>query len=66
MPELRFTDCKDKHRAGPCPKCDVSLRVAEDHYGGGSHYWTLVCDRCDTRYIWDTYRFELEEWPWKK
>jgi hypothetical protein len=56
-----FTDCKDSYPQ-ICPKCKQVMRCVEDHYGGGSHYWVHFCSRCDKRYEYDTYSFELREW----
>jgi hypothetical protein len=45
-----------------CPDDQNPLRCLEDYYGGGSHYWTLRCDKCGKRYTFDTYGFELRHW----
>lgn len=49
-----------------CPADDTPLECLDDYVGGGSHYWTLFCWKCDTRYTYDTYRFQLEAWPWAR
>lgn len=41
--------------------CNQQLTTIQDHYGGGSHYWILYCEKCETFYTYDTYRFQLEE-----
>jgi hypothetical protein len=46
-----------------CPACQQPLACTEDYIGAGSHYWVLRCDPCDTRYVYDTYRFRVEAWP---
>jgi hypothetical protein len=56
----KFTKYKDKHDQ-LC--CNELLNTLEDHYGGGSHYWTLKCKLCKKRYTYDTYSFKLREWP---
>ena len=56
------TDAKDAHNQ-KC--CEQPLRCSEDHIGAGSHYWTLHCDKCGKRYTFDTYKFELREWPYQ-
>lgn len=40
--------------------CDTDLTTVEDHFGGGSHYWILHCDKCNKFYTFDTYGFKLE------
>lgn len=59
----QFTEYKDSHKQ-KC--CESLLTTLEDHFGGGSHYWTLKCETCGKRYVYDTYRFQLEEYPLTK
>jgi hypothetical protein len=57
------TENKDNHNQ-KCPKCIVPLATLDDYigggYGGGNHYWILQCELCGKRYVYDTYRFQLE------
>ena len=62
--ERMFTDVKDKHFQR-CHKCNKPLLTVRDHYGGGSHYWTLVCGDCVIRFTYDTYEFKLQTFPKK-
>ena len=45
----------------PCSGCGGRLECLEDYIGGGSHYWVLNCSKCRKLFIYDTYRFKLEE-----
>jgi ssDNA-binding Zn-finger/Zn-ribbon topoisomerase 1 len=60
--EENFTDVKEQHFQR-CHQCNKPLLVVKDHYGGGSHYWTLVCGECMIRFVYDTYEFKLCTWP---
>jgi hypothetical protein len=42
-----------------CPDCKVRLTCCEDYYGGGSHYWRLVCQDCHRFFSYGTYDLEL-------
>lgn len=59
---IRFTDVRDNHYQR-CHQCNDALITLRDYYGGGSHYWVLVCGKCVIRFVYDTYRFALETWP---
>lgn len=58
----RFTELRDAH-GQRCPDCGDWLICTSDHYGGGSHYWGLVCGKCVVRFEYGTYDFELRTWP---
>ncbi len=60
--EKEFTDVKDQHFQR-CHRCNKPLVVLSDHYGAGSHYWSLVCGYCMVRFTYDTYEFKLRTWP---
>ena len=44
-----------------CPYCSSPLRCIDDYVGGGSHYWWLTCGPCYRDFVYDTYRFVLED-----
>lgn len=54
-----FTEHADLHGKA-CPQCARPLVSLSDHFGGGSHYWSLVCHSCWTWFYYDTHRFKLE------
>lgn len=49
----------DTHKQ-ECPNCSVALFCNGCHQGGGSYYWQLQCNKCDSNFVFDTYRFTLE------
>ncbi len=58
----KFTEDKDNHFQR-CHKCNRPLLTVRDHYGAGSHYWTLMCGDCLIRFTYDTYGFKLITFP---
>lgn len=41
--------------------CGYELRCTGDNVGGGSHYWSLLCEECHTRYSYSSYDFVLRK-----
>ena len=60
--EELFTDAKNNHYQR-CPLCNSPLVTLGDHYGAGSHYWTLACSKCFIRFTYDSYEFKLRTYP---
>ena len=54
----RFTIYKDSHNK-KCPSCNKDFKCLTDSYGGGSHYWTLMCDNCDEIYDYGNHDSKL-------
>ncbi len=56
---MPFTKYKNDHYQN-CKVCNNKLTTIEDYISGGSHYWVLVCKKCNKYYTYDTYSFKLE------
>ena len=42
-----------------CKECKIPLAVLWDYAGGGSHYYHLMCNRCNAEYYYDNYSKKL-------
>lgn len=54
-----WTPDLDSENGQACPDCGDRLYATQDNIGGGSHYWTMTCRKCSSKFLYDTYRFKL-------
>lgn len=59
--DFRLTDCSRNEYRKSCHECNKELVTIADHYGGGSHYWVMVCPSCGQGYSFDSCEFKTEK-----